>query len=89
METLYTPLLVVHATTGFVALLAGLLAVVIRKSHPMHRWQGLIFFWAMVGVTLTAVVLALHRDNFFLLAIGVFSGYMTWSGRRALRRQPP
>jgi hypothetical protein len=46
-----------------------------------RRW-GKIYFGAMAGVALTAVLLSLYRPNLFLLLLAVFSSYQAFSGYR-------
>ena len=78
-------LLIAHIAAGFTALSAGLVAVLARPGGRLHRRAGQAFAWAMAGVTLSALSLAVLRPNPFLFAVGIFSGFMVATGLRALR----
>src|SRR4029434_2865808 len=64
-------------------------AMLTHKGGWRHRRCGKIYFWAMAGVALTAVVLSLYRPNLFLLLLAVFSFYQAFSGYRVLSRKLP
>ena len=79
--------LAAHVAAGSLGLLCGPLALVVEKGGVAHRRVGLVFYYAMLGVALSALVLAvLHRQQ-FLFAVGIFSGYMAFTGRAVLRRR--
>ncbi len=77
----------VHVLAGVVALLAGLGAIVTRKGRSRHNTAGKVYVAAMGGVVVTAVPLAVFIDNWFLLAVAIFSGYLVCSGYRIIRRR--
>ncbi len=79
----YIPFLVVHIAAGLLALLAGSTALATEKGGPLHRSAGRVFFWAMVTVALTALVIASLRPNAFLFTIALFSLYLVFAGKRA------
>jgi hypothetical protein len=79
----YIPFLVVHIAAGCTALIAGTVALSAEKGGPLHCFAGRLFFWAMITVTLSALVIALLRPNAFLFTIGLFSLYLVFAGRRA------
>lgn len=87
MEYTAKVLLVLHIATGFIALIAGLLAIVSRKGGQLHKRSGSIFFWCMVTVSLSAVVLSALRGNSFLLHIGLFALYQAHGGWRSIRNK--
>lgn len=82
METLS---LAIHIAAGFGALAGGLAAILARKGQRIHKAAGRLFFWCMVAVAASAVHLSAVHPNPFLLFIGLFSFYLTWSGYRAIR----
>ncbi|MBK7148885.1 MAG: DUF2306 domain-containing protein [Bacteroidetes bacterium] len=84
---LATGLLALHVAGGTVALLSGLVAMLLDKNKKKHRQVGLVFFWAMNMVAASAVGLAFAKSNLFLLAIGVFSFYMNFTGYRAIKNK--
>jgi len=87
MEHTAKILLVLHIATGFIALITGFLAIVSRKGGRLHNRSGSIFFWCMVTVSLTAVVLSALRGNAFLLHIGLFALYQAHGGWRSIRNK--
>jgi uncharacterized membrane protein len=84
MAVLTTPLLIIHIIAGFTALLTGIVALATQKGGSKHRIAGLGFFWAMVGILITALALATIRPNVFLFLVGVFSFYMAFTGYRIM-----
>lgn len=79
-----TMLLALHIVAGFIALATGGIALAASKGRNTHNLSGRIFFYAMMLVTLTALLLSLIKDLSFLLMIAVFSGYMAYTGYRAM-----
>lgn len=77
-------MLYLHIITGSVALLTGLLALVLRKGSVPHKRVGDVFFGAMLLCSGAGLWLALTGGNTFLLAIAVFSLYLTLAGFNAL-----
>lgn len=85
MVSLYHIMLVVHIIAGAVALLSGLIALGLFKSTPKHKLYGKAFFYAMVVIFITAVLLSLYRGLDFLLCIAFLSFYSAYRGVRALK----
>jgi len=81
------PVLWVHILAGVVALFAGIVAIGTRKGGRRHNSAGKLYGLTMALVVLTAVPLSLVSDNWFLLAISVFSGYLVAAGYRVIRRR--
>jgi hypothetical protein len=82
-----TALLVLHIGGGSIALLSGLLAMLFNKNEKNHRRAGLVFFWSMNMVAASAIGISSIKNNLFLLAIGVFSFYMNFTGYRAIKNK--
>ena len=51
------PFGLVHALIGLAALLAGLAVLLTRKGTPRHRQLGLVYFWSMVALNGTALMI--------------------------------
>ncbi|WP_396637482.1 DUF2306 domain-containing protein [Maribacter sp. R77961] len=79
-------LILVHAITGGVALVAGAFAIASRKGKSIHRMGGKLFFYSMLISALTALILSVMpgHENSFLFCIGIFSLYFLIAGFRAL-----
>lgn len=76
--------LAVHILSGFTALSTGFVSMLNRKGGRQHRLTGKIFFIAITGVFVTAIVLSILKPNPFLFMVGFFSYYLACSGYRAL-----
>ena len=74
--------LLIHVVSGAVALLAAVIAVGVAKGATLHRRVGTVFFWAMLGVGITAIPVTFIRPNPFLFFIALFSFYMAFAGYR-------
>lgn len=75
-------LLTVHIICGSICLLSAIGALTVAKGKYWHRSLGTIFFFAMTGIFLTAIPLALLFRNLFLVLIAIFSFYLAFTGRR-------
>lgn len=84
MATFITVLLVIHIIGGFGALISGFIASVTRKGNGRHRGSGQAYFWSMTAVFITAVVLGVLKQNWFLFMVGFFSYYLVVRGYRIL-----
>ena len=80
-------LLILHIAAGSVALLSGFMALLSRKGQRLHLLSGRIFFYAMLLIGASAVVLAIFRPNTFLLLIAFFALYQNLNGYRAIRNK--
>jgi hypothetical protein len=80
-------LLVIHILAGYMALVCGAAAMITRKGGKRHRKWGRVFYYSMIAVSVTAIILAFARDIYFLLYIGIFVFYQNHGGWRALRNK--
>jgi hypothetical protein len=76
-----------HIGAGIFALVASLLAVLSTKGKKLHIQSGRIYFWAMLGIFVTAVPMALISGNQFLFITAVFSFYLAFAGIRFARNR--
>ncbi|MBK8497720.1 MAG: hypothetical protein IPL52_02605 [Flavobacteriales bacterium] len=79
-----SPLLILHALAGFLALVVAPLAMVARKGGDWHRRWGKVYFYAMAVVAATAIALGVVKNNWLMAMVGVFSFQLVASGYRAL-----
>lgn len=84
MQNVFQFFLGAHILSGSIALFCGTLIMAMAKGGQLHKNMGKWFFFAMLGVFITSVVLSLLRQNWFLLCIGFFSFYMAAAGYRVL-----
>jgi uncharacterized membrane protein len=86
MNLLLKTILIIHVTAGFLALLVGIVPMVVKKGSRLHKTTGLVFYWCMAVVCVTAVYLVFFKPStLFLLFIAILSFYFCFSGRRILR----
>ena len=89
MDDIFNVTRMIHILSGGFGLFVAPGAMLTRKGGLWHRRWGKAYFWSMVIVVLTAVLMSLVRFNLFLLLIAVFSFYLAFSGYRVLYRKTP
>jgi uncharacterized membrane protein len=89
MDNVFRIVLCVHITFGAVALVIAPLAMVTAKGGLWHRRWGKTYFWAMAGVSVSALVMCWLRSGLFLFLIAIFSFYLALTGYSVLRRKKP
>lgn len=87
MEVFLKVLLVLHIICGFASLVSGCIAILTRKGSRVHRGAGKVFFYNMLGVSITAVGISFSRWNSFLLMIGIFAFFQNYSGYRSVKNK--
>lgn len=85
MQMLFNFSLGLHVIAGYSALLLGLFIMITTKGNSRHRMLGSIFFYIMLGVTVSALLLAVIRSNEFLFYVGVFVFYQNYGGWKSIR----
>lgn len=81
---MYQLLLIFHVFTGTIGLMAGLLAMLVRKGPGTHVMSGRYFTMSMAACSLSALIMCLIKFNSFLLAIALFTLYMLQAGVRSI-----
>ena len=76
--------LAVHVTAGASAFALAPLALITAKGGNAHRRWGIIYFWAMAVVAVTAIVMSIYRPVLFLGLVAIFSFYSAFVGYRVL-----
>ncbi|MEN3369156.1 MAG: hypothetical protein V7609_1299 [Verrucomicrobiota bacterium] len=89
MIGIFKAVLIIHILFGSVALFVAPAAMLTRKGGLWHRRWGKMFFWAITGVAITAVLLSLIRSGLFFLLVALFSFYLALTGYRVLYRKTP
>ena len=86
METAITGMIILHAASGGVALLAGGLAQAVTKGSSNHVRSGMVFYVSMLISAVSALIVSMlpGHENSFLFSIGVFTVYFVVSGYRAI-----
>lgn len=76
-----------HIATGAGALLLGVFNLLFtRKGARLHVLTGRMFWYSMLAMAITGVVVAIERPKAGFVLIGVLSMYLVNTGRNALRR---
>lgn len=86
-EMIRTGIVIVHIASGTAALAAGVGAMIGRKGGKNHSRWGLLYFWAMFGIFVSALGLIAFRPNIFMFTISILSFYSALTGYRSLFRK--
>ncbi len=76
--------LALHVASGSLAFVLAPIALITAKGGRAHRRWGMVYFWAMAGVAISAMVMALYRPVLFLALVAIFSFYNAWLAYRVL-----
>ena len=88
-DGIFQAALIIHILFGSVALFVAPAAMLTRKGGSWHRRWGIVFFWSITAVAVTAVVMSFIRSGLFFLLIALFSFYLALTGYRVLYRKTP
>ena len=80
-------MLILHIVSGFTALTFGFIAIISKKGQRAHLLTGRVFYYAMLSIAFSAVVLSSFRLNIFLLLIAFFALFNNVSGYRSIRNK--
>lgn len=73
-------LLLLHASTGGIALMVGAISAYAKKGQRLHRLCGNIFIYSMLFSAVSALIMSQIKPNPFLFGIGLFTVYLILSG---------
>ncbi|MCU0326146.1 MAG: DUF2306 domain-containing protein [Spirosomaceae bacterium] len=85
MNTVFTIFLALHIASGTIGLLLGTFIMFKPKGDSLHKKLGRIFAVSMILTGLCAFILAYIHPNNFLIAVGIFTIYLTATSWRYLR----
>ncbi|GAB3968897.1 hypothetical protein GCM10028806_13910 [Spirosoma terrae] len=86
MQTLHTANIVIHVLFGTFSLIVGLVTLFYQNRLRQHVRYGRIFLYLLTVVVATAFVgILFFRSDPFLLVLTLLSGYVGYSGYRAVR----
>lgn len=82
--------LALHIGGGSLAILSGYVAMAARKGRRLHRRAGVVFFAAMVAMTLAAAITApmLDEGQWVNTPAAIFALYLTLTAWLTTRRRP-
>jgi uncharacterized membrane protein len=84
MKIIENGLLILHIAAGFSALISGVLVLALKKGTKWHINLGTVFYYAMLLVGMSALLLSGIKGNVFLFCIGIFSTFQTYFGKRSI-----
>lgn len=79
---IFNILLVIHIFSGSLALLSSFGAMASTKGGYWHRKAGKFFIISMTSIFITAIPMAILKNNLFLFLIALFSYYLAFTGWR-------
>jgi uncharacterized membrane protein len=88
---LFLAIVAIHIALGIICVLSGLSAMLSRKGKGIHQMSGKIYYWALVFVFITVILLSIMRWPFnnHLLGLGVLSFLFAHFGRRLAHNPRP
>jgi len=84
MDLLFKIILILHILGGAIGLITGSINISRPKGDKTHKQVGSVFMVAMLTAGFSSLVLSVLHPNFFLFVVGVFTIYLTATGRRSL-----
>jgi uncharacterized membrane protein len=84
----YTPMLIVHIAGGLTAVLAGLIALVVRKGSRLHRRSGDVFAISMLFMSAGGAYIAFMKSQRFNVFAGTFTFYLVSTAALVVLRKP-
>jgi hypothetical protein len=84
----YTPMLVIHIAGGVIAVLAGSMALVVRKGSRLHRRTGDVFVIAMLFMAAGGAYIALRKSQPFNVFAGTLTFYLVATAALVVMRKP-
>ena len=73
-----------HVATGMIALVAGFLAIAVRKGGTWHRRGGIVFVYAMLATGITATGIALYEGKSAGGVLIVYYVFTAWTAVKTL-----
>ena len=84
----YTPMLIVHIAGGMIAVLAGSIALIVRKGSRMHRRSGDVFVVAMLFMAAGGAYIAMRKSQPFNVFAGTLTFYLVSTAALVVMRRP-
>jgi uncharacterized membrane protein len=83
----YTPMLLVHICAGTIAVIAGSMALVVRKGSRLHRQTGDVFVVSMLFMAAGGAYLAFAKSQRINVIAGCFTFYLVASAWLTVARK--
>jgi len=84
MRTILLVVTYLHILFGALSILSAILALYQKKGSLKHIKSGNYFFKSMIGVFVSATLLAIFKERAFLFFVGFFSFYLALIGKLSM-----
>lgn len=78
-------LVLLHVVAGSIAVIGMVIAMATKKGGLWHRRGGQAYSAGMLVTLVLALIISVITRNLFLFSIGIFSGYMVYTGWRVAK----
>ncbi|NVK05315.1 MAG: hypothetical protein HWD92_10850 [Flavobacteriia bacterium] len=85
MSSVHDILLTLHVLGGFLGLITGTTAALLKKERGYHSTLGKYFTRSMYLVAFTGIPLSILANNLFVFALAIFTLNMVITGSRAFK----
>ncbi len=79
--------LALHIACGSLAFVLAPIALITAKGGQAHRRWGLVYYYAMAGTAVSAIMMAAYRPVLFLALVAIFSFYNAFLAYRVLEQK--
>ena len=85
----FLAIIAIHIPLGLACVIVGAVAMLNPKGRGRHSKAGLIYYWCLGALFVTATLLAVMRwaENYHLFVIGALAFISAWLGRNAVRKR--
>ena len=90
-DPVFLGIIAIHIPLGLACVIVGAVAMLNPKGRGRHSKAGLIYYWCLAALFVSATLLAVTRwaENYHLFVIGALAFISAWLGRSALRKRWP
>jgi hypothetical protein len=90
-DPVFLGIIAIHIPLGLACVIFGAVAMLNPKGRGRHSKAGLIYYWCLGALFVSATLLAVMRwaENYHLFVIGMLAFISAWFGRSALRKRWP
>ena len=83
MENLNDVFVKIHAYSGMIVFVVGILQILLKKGGKLHRKLGQVYFWSWIPLIITGAIIGSLLITFF----GLLGFYMVYTGYRFGRQK--
>jgi hypothetical protein len=86
IDHLFLGVVALHVLAGLASVIFGIAAMLVTKERGRHSAMGILYFWCLCGVFLTATILASMRwaEDYVLFLLGTLAFSLVALGRLAV-----